>query len=91
MSTAGPAAVIDCGTNTTRLLITDGGDLDVRLQRVTGLGRGLQATGSLGAAGIDRVLAALTDFRAELDRHGVERVRAIATSAARDALTAITS
>ena len=34
-------AVIDCGTNTTRLLITDGSDVDIRVQKITGLGRGV--------------------------------------------------
>ncbi len=79
-----PVAVVDCGTNTTRLLITDGRE-DIRRERVTGLGRGLGASGNLSAAAIDRVLDALGDFRTEIEDAGVRSVRVVATSAARDA------
>lgn len=78
-------AVIDCGTNTTRLLITDGTDLGIRHQRITGLGRGVNASGRLSEEGIGRVLDALGEYRQLLDDQGVDKVRAIATSAARDA------
>ena len=78
-------AAIDCGTNTTRLLIT-GRDGDVvRRAEITGLGRGLGATGRLDSEAIGRVTAVLASYRADLDRHGVTRCRVAATSAARDA------
>ena len=77
-------AVIDCGTNTTRLLVTGGG-ADLRTERITGLGRGVNASGRLSEKAIGRCLDALRDYRSEIDRAGVTRVRAIATSAARDA------
>ncbi len=80
-----PVAVVDCGTNTTRLLVTDGGPDEVRLQRVTGLGRGVATTGVLSSDGIARVLDAMQEFRQVLDERGVRRARVIATSAARDA------
>lgn len=79
-----PVAVIDCGTNTTRLLVTDGSE-QLRLQRVTGMGRGVHGSRRLAAEGIDRALGALQEFRTALDEAGVRRVRMIATSAARDA------
>jgi exopolyphosphatase / guanosine-5'-triphosphate,3'-diphosphate pyrophosphatase len=85
MTDSSPVGVIDCGTNTTRMLITDGrADLS-RLQTVTGMGRGVQGTGRLSTDGVERALAALGTYRDELTRHGVQEVRAIATSAARDA------
>ena len=42
-----PVAILDFGTNTTRLLITDGDAVEVRAHRVTGIGRGLGRTGRL--------------------------------------------
>ena len=78
-------AAIDCGTNSTRLLVAgDGGTLE-RLMRITRLGQGVDATGRLADEAIDRTVAVLREYRAVMDRHGVERVRMTATSAARDA------
>lgn len=87
---SGPVAAVDCGTNSTRLLVTAGAggadpaDID-RLQTVTGLGRGVDASGRLDPAAVEETLACLRAYRSAMDRHRVERVRAVATSAARDA------
>ncbi len=88
--TVPPVAAIDCGTNSTRLLV--GGDGGAgRLQTlerravITRLGAGVDATGLLDAAAVDRTLQVLGDYRRIVDDHGVERVRLSATSAARDA------
>jgi exopolyphosphatase/guanosine-5'-triphosphate,3'-diphosphate pyrophosphatase len=82
-------AVIDMGSNSTRLLVADVGGGHVReltrQTRITRLAQGVDATGRLADEAIDRVLAALADYRAEIDRLGAERVVAIATSAVRDA------
>ncbi len=78
-------AAIDCGTNSTRLLVTDGGRTIERLMRITRLGRGVDATGRLDPAAIDATCAVLTEYRHVMDRLGVSRVRMAATSAARDA------
>jgi exopolyphosphatase / guanosine-5'-triphosphate,3'-diphosphate pyrophosphatase len=79
-------AGIDCGTNSTRLLVADGeGRTLERLMRITRLGQGVDATGRLADAAVARTVAVLQEYRAVLDRHGVERVRMTATSAARDA------
>ncbi|WP_041299586.1 MULTISPECIES: Ppx/GppA phosphatase family protein [Mycobacterium ulcerans group] len=82
-------AVIDCGTNSIRLLIADagGGQLnDVhRETRIVRLGQGVDATGQFAPEAIARTRAALTDYAALLKVHGVERVRMVATSATRDA------
>jgi exopolyphosphatase/guanosine-5'-triphosphate,3'-diphosphate pyrophosphatase len=83
----GTVAAIDCGTNSTRLLIVDdeGRPLE-RLMRITRLGQGVDADRRLNADAIARVVGVLGDFRQVLDRHGVDRVRMAATSAARDAV-----
>ena len=83
-------AAIDCGTNSTRLLIAEVGEngqyeiLD-RRQEVTRLGEGVDAAGKLNDEAIDRVLATLMSFREILDAEGVHEFRSIATSAVRDA------
>jgi exopolyphosphatase/guanosine-5'-triphosphate,3'-diphosphate pyrophosphatase len=82
-------AAIDCGTNSIRLLIADatgGGRLrDVhRETRIVRLGQGVDATGQFAPEAIARTRVALADYAALLKRHGVERVRMVATSAARD-------
>src|SRR4051812_3752483 len=82
-------AAIDCGTNSIRLLIADAcgnGELhDVhREMRIVRLGQGVDATGEFAAEAIARTRAALTDYAELLRMHGVERVRMVATSAARD-------
>ena len=79
-------AGIDCGTNSTRLLVADdqGRTLE-RLMRITRLGQGVDATGRLAGKAIARTVEVLEQYREVLDRHGVERVRMTATSAARDA------
>ena len=85
-----PVAVIDIGTNTTRLLVAarDGdGDL-VELERrtiITRLGQGVDATGRLADEAMDRVSEAIASYREIIDRTGAERIVAVATSAMRDA------
>lgn len=82
----GPVAAIDCGTNSTRLLVADGSGLPVaRLMRITRLGEGVDATGELSPEAIDRCLAVLDEYRQVMTLLGVGRARLVATSAARDA------
>jgi exopolyphosphatase/guanosine-5'-triphosphate,3'-diphosphate pyrophosphatase len=78
-------AAIDCGTNSTRLLVTDGSRTLERLMRITRLGEGVAATGRLSPAAVERTVAVLREFRAVMDRFGVTAVRVSATSAVRDA------
>lgn len=84
----GRLAGIDCGTNSIRLLIADfdGGRLrDVhRETRIVRLGQGVDATGEFAADAIARTRAALTAYAALIKQHGAQRVRMVATSAARD-------
>ncbi len=79
-------AAIDCGTNSTRLLVADehGATVDRRM-RITRLGQGVDATGELAAEAIERTVAVLREYRVAMDEHGVGPVRMTATSAARDA------
>ncbi len=81
-----PVAAIDCGTNSTRLLVRseDGKALERRMA-ITRLGAGVAATGRLDPAAVERTLEVLREYRDVLDAHGVERFRVTATSAARDA------
>jgi len=81
-------AAIDCGTNSIRLLIADADDgklRDVhRETRIVRLGQGVDATGQFASDALDRTRAALADYATLLRTHTVERVRMVATSAARD-------
>lgn len=79
-------AAIDIGTNSVRLLVTDsaGNELE-RSMRMTRLGQGVDVTGELAPEAIARTVAVLAEYADRLRVHGVTRVRAVATSAARDA------
>lgn len=81
-------AVIDVGSNSTRLLIADvDGDVSVieRQSRVTRLGRGVDLSGQLADEAIEAACAAIADYVEICRDSGAERVAAIATSAVRDA------
>jgi len=83
-------AVVDLGTNSTRLLVAeqaaDAGlrQLD-RRSEVTHLGEGVDGSGRLGEAGMQRVYDCLEEYREAADGLGVTRTMAVATSAVRDA------
>jgi len=79
-------AAIDCGTNSTRLLVVGGdGQALERRMRITRLGQGVDATHTLGRIAIERTVAVLEEFADVMERLGVERARLVATSAVRDA------
>jgi exopolyphosphatase / guanosine-5'-triphosphate,3'-diphosphate pyrophosphatase len=83
-------AVVDIGTNSTRLLIAepegDGGlrELD-RRSVVTRLGEGVDSSGRLGDEPQDRVFAVLREYAEAIAACGAERTTAVMTSAVRDA------
>lgn len=86
-------AAIDCGTNSTRLLIArrqaDGTLATLkRMMHITRLGDQVDMTGVLDAAAITRTTDVLRAYRREMDNFDVAAVRASATSAARDATNA---
>jgi exopolyphosphatase / guanosine-5'-triphosphate,3'-diphosphate pyrophosphatase len=82
-------AVIDIGSNSTRLLVADvaGGRITVveRRSTVTRLGRGVDLSGRLAAEAVEAACAALDPYVAAVRELGVEAVDAVATSAVRDA------
>ncbi|HIW30576.1 MAG TPA: Ppx/GppA family phosphatase [Candidatus Luteococcus avicola] len=83
-------AAIDCGTNSIRLLVVEkvpGGEvteLDRRLELVR-LGQGVDATGAFAPDALVRTMTAIDQFSDVVGELGVEKVRFVATSAARDA------
>ena len=81
-------AAIDCGTNSTRLLIGDGATTAERHMQITRLGEGVDATGILSEEAISRVGKTLREYREIIDSYQVKKVRMTATSAARDASNA---
>lgn len=91
-ATAGePVAIIDCGTNTIRLLITaadgHGGLLEQdRRMEIVRLGQGVDATGAFHRDALNRTFAAAERYAEVIDRHhiGPQRTRFVATSASRD-------
>lgn len=82
-------AVVDIGTNSTRLLVAevvDGRVTDevARESIVTRLGQGVDATGRLAGEAIERVFAVLDRYRRQIDDNQAERTVAVLTSAVRD-------
>lgn len=82
-------AAVDCGTNSTRLLIAgaDGTTVDRRM-RITRLGEGVDRSGRLQPAAIGRTLDVLEEYRWAMSEAGVKGMLAVATSAIRDASNA---
>lgn len=82
-------AVIDIGTNSTRLLVAEVEGTEVReLARqstVTRLGNGVDLSGALSGEAIERVCEAVESYIGIYEELGATKVKAIATSAVRDA------
>jgi exopolyphosphatase/guanosine-5'-triphosphate,3'-diphosphate pyrophosphatase len=83
-------AVIDLGSNSTRLLVADvapDGTIEEveRRTNVTRLAQGVDASGRLDEEAIERVLSVAAQYREAIDKLGAAEVVAVATSAVRDA------
>ncbi len=83
-------AVVDIGTNSTRLLIADVEDGRVqseleRRTKVTRLGAGVDADGRLRDDAMQRVYDTLDDYHARMESTGFDKGVAVLTSAVRDA------
>ena len=83
-------AAIDCGTNSIRLLIAeahaDGEYTDLtRLMRVVRLGEGIDTTGVISPAALERTFAACDEYASLIQAADVRALRFVATSASRDA------
>lgn len=83
-------AVVDIGTNSTRLLVCDvdvdcvSGELE-RRSTVTRLGAGVDADGRLDDEAMERVFKTLDEYRALIERYHAKRSIAVLTSAVREA------
>lgn len=83
-------AALDLGTNNCRLLIAradDGAAFRVvdGFSRIVRLGEGLEASGALAPAAMDRALAALAVCASKIRKRGVAAFRGVATEACRRA------
>src|SRR5437764_3051467 len=81
-------AVLDLGTNSTRLLVADVGHGRVeeleRRTSITRLGQDVDRTGRLAPEAMERVYATVADYRKAIDELHAEENVAVATSAVRD-------
>jgi exopolyphosphatase/guanosine-5'-triphosphate,3'-diphosphate pyrophosphatase len=82
-------AVVDLGTNTTRLLVADVNGRELtevdRRNAITRLGEGVDSGGRLLDGAMERVFKVVGEYRQAIDELGAERTIAVATSAVRDA------
>ncbi|MEK2689482.1 Ppx/GppA phosphatase family protein [Bdellovibrio sp. GT3] len=83
-------AALDLGTNTFLCLIAEGGPGGITkvhkdLVEVVRLGQDVDKTGMLHPDALVRARKCLGEFKKEIDKQGVDRILAMATSAARDA------
>ena len=82
-------AVVDLGTNSTRLLVAEVSDGQVteleRRTNVTRLGEGVDQSGRLSDEAVARVVDAVSAYRQAIDRLGARRTIGVATSAVREA------
>jgi exopolyphosphatase/guanosine-5'-triphosphate,3'-diphosphate pyrophosphatase len=82
-------AVVDIGSNSTRLLVADVEDQRVtaeleRVSTVTRLGAGVDKDGRLREDAMQRVFDTLAAYTEKIERHGADRRLAVLTSAVRD-------
>ena len=82
-------AALDLGTNSCRMLIAQpkGSQFHVvdSFSKSVQLGHGLESTGKLSRASMNRTINAIRICRQKLDRHGVKNMRLVATEACRRA------
>lgn len=83
-------AAIDIGSNSVRLLIA--AVIESNIQKViyedraiTRLAAGLNSTGKLSESSMERTISTLLSFNTAIQRYPVEKVKAVATSAVREA------
>ncbi|AQP45204.1 Ppx/GppA phosphatase family protein [Tessaracoccus flavus] len=81
-------AAVDCGTNSIRLLIIeetpDGIVEHTRQTRLARLGQGVDATGEFHPEALERANVIFDEYAGFIRQYGADRVRFVATSAARD-------
>lgn len=83
------SAAIDVGSNTIRMLIATFHDNSLSRihtdRAITRLAQGLNETGKLREENIEKSIAALKGFSHSIEKYGVTRIKAVGTSAIRDA------
>ena len=83
-------AVIDCGTNSIRLLIANVSSNSfeevVRTMEIVRLGQGVDENKAFHPDAINRTLLAVKSFKEIIDKNKVDKIRFCATSATRDAM-----
>ncbi|MEW6356974.1 MAG: Ppx/GppA phosphatase family protein [Planctomycetota bacterium] len=84
------AAVIDIGSNSVRMVIAQvhaNGEIEVleRMQRAVRLGHDTFVTGKLSRETMNATIGILADYKRTIDTYGVRYLRAVATSAVREA------
>ena len=83
-------AVIDCGTNSIRLLIAEisGSNFKevIRTMEIVRLGQGVDENKAFHPDAINRTLSAVKSFKEIIDKNKVDKIRFCATSATRDAM-----
>ncbi len=83
-------AALDLGTNSCRMLIAQpkGSQFHVvdSFSKSVQLGHGLESTGRLSRSSMNRTISAMRICLEKLNRHGVKRMRLVATEACRRAL-----
>jgi len=86
---AGLYAALDLGTNSCRMLIAQpkGSQFHVvdSFSKSVQLGHGLESTGKLSRASMNRTINAIRICGQKLERHGVKNMRLVATEACRRA------
>lgn len=84
-----PVAVVDIGSNSVRLVISEGPRRAAPVlhneKAICGIGRNMVSTGRLDEDGVELALEVLARFRQLLAGHGVSDCEAVATAASRDA------
>jgi exopolyphosphatase/guanosine-5'-triphosphate,3'-diphosphate pyrophosphatase len=82
-------AVIDCGTNSIRLLIAEISGTTfkevIRTMEIVRLGQGVDENKAFHPDAINRTLSAVKSFKEIIDKNKVDKIRFCATSATRDA------
>ena len=83
-------AVIDCGTNSIRLLVAEisGSTFKevIRTMEIVRLGQGVDENKAFHPDAINRTLLAVKSFKEIIDKNKVDKIRFCATSATRDAM-----
>jgi len=84
-----PYAALDLGTNSCRMLIAQpkGSQFHVidSFSKAVQLGQGLEGSGRLSRSSMNRTISAMRICKQKLERHGVQRMRLVATEACRRA------